>query len=163
MLDTALDPQSKGVARRCGVIRTSHVLRRTTLLLLRIRYHLTTRSGEAEQELLAEDCALAAFAGAPDQAEWLDDEAAESLLTAVPSGNVLHDQAAAFVTKVIEGSVHLMPHLESVAQTHSQELLDAHLRVRRAARMRTARQSVKAQLPLDVLGVYVFLPLGGVA
>ena len=135
--------------------------RRTTLLLLRIRYHLTTKPGETEQRLLAEDCALAAFEGAPDQAEWLDDQAAEHLLTATPSGNVLPDQAAGFVARVIESSAHLMPHLESLAQLHADKLLEAHLRVRRAARMRTAKQSVKAQLPVDVLGIYVFLPAAG--
>ncbi len=163
VLDNALDTQSKGVARRCGVIRTSQVSRRTTLLLLRIRYHLTTRLGETEQQLLAEDCALAAFEGAPDQAVWLDDPAAEALLTAAPAGNVLHDQAAGFVARVIEGSPHLTPHLESLARLHAQELLDAHLRVRRAARIRSGKQSVKAQLPVDVLGIYVFLPSAGAA
>jgi hypothetical protein len=163
VLDTALDPQSKGVARRCGVIRTGNVSRRTTLLLLRIRYHLITKPGETEQQLLAEDCALAAFEGAPGQAEWLDDQASENLLTATPSGNVLPDQAAGFVARVIEGNAHLIPHLESLAQSHAQKLLEAHVRVRRAARMRTVKQIVKAQLPVDVLGIYVFLPLAGVA
>ena len=41
-MDTALDPLSDAqlVARRCGVIRTSRVERRTTLLLVRLRYHI---------------------------------------------------------------------------------------------------------------------------
>jgi hypothetical protein len=113
--------------------------------------------------LLAEDCALAAFEGAPEQAVWLDEPVAGNLLTATPSGNVLHDQAAGFVARVIEGSGHLMPHLESLAQFHAQRLLEAHLRVRRAARLRNGKQNVKAQLPLDILGIYVFLPLAGVS
>jgi hypothetical protein len=113
--------------------------------------------------LLAEECLLAAFEGAPDQAVWLEEQPTEDLLTAAPSGNVLHDQAATFVGRVIEGRTHLMPHLELIAHARAQRLLEAHLRVRRAARMRTAKQTVKAQLPVDVIGIYVFLPLGGAA
>jgi hypothetical protein len=39
------------------------------------------------------------------------------------------------------------------------ELLAAHTRVRIAARMQGVRHSVEAQLPPDVLGVYVYLPV----
>ncbi len=66
-MDTALDPVEQSVARRCGVIRTSHVSRRTTLLLLRLRFHIVTQRGTEEQALLAEDCQLLAFAGSPRQ------------------------------------------------------------------------------------------------
>ena len=44
LLDTALDPKLDGVARRCGAIRTRRSRRRTTVLLLRLRYHIITRS-----------------------------------------------------------------------------------------------------------------------
>jgi hypothetical protein len=40
VLDTALDPQAKAVAGRCGVIRTPAVNQRTTLVLVRFRFHL---------------------------------------------------------------------------------------------------------------------------
>lgn len=49
ILDTALDPKIEGIARRCGVIRTRHVSRCTTLLLLRLRYHIISRRGNEEQ------------------------------------------------------------------------------------------------------------------
>ena len=161
VLDTALDPQSNGIARRGGVIRTSQVSRRTTLLLLRLRYHLTTKQGEIEQQILAEDCVLAAFAGAPDQAEWLDNAAADALLAAVPEGNVLPDQATSFIVRVVEGRTSLTPHLDSIARTRAQMLLDAHQRVRRAARMRNVKQVAEPQLPVDILGIYVYLPSAG--
>ena len=40
VMDAALDPLGEGKARRCGVIRTRAVERSTTLLVLRIRYHI---------------------------------------------------------------------------------------------------------------------------
>ena len=47
-LDQALDPESRDtppVASRCGVIATSAVTERTTLLIARFRYHLRTGGG----------------------------------------------------------------------------------------------------------------------
>jgi hypothetical protein len=46
VLNAALDPVLTGPARRCGVIRTAAVARRTTLLLLRHRLHIVTRVGD---------------------------------------------------------------------------------------------------------------------
>ena len=75
-MDTALDPRTGGMARRSGVIRTSRVQRRTTVLLVRFRYHIITRKGDNETALLAEDCQILAFAGSPQSAEWLSDDQA---------------------------------------------------------------------------------------
>ena len=46
VLDTALDPHLDGAARRAGVMLTTAVATRTTLLLTRFRYHLTTTRGD---------------------------------------------------------------------------------------------------------------------
>ena len=49
VMDTALDPLGNGVARRAGVIRTSRVSRRTTLLVVTLSLppdHQDTRSGD---------------------------------------------------------------------------------------------------------------------
>ncbi len=43
VMDTALDAAAGGVARRCGAIRTGAVACRTTLLLVRCRYHIVTQ------------------------------------------------------------------------------------------------------------------------
>ena len=77
---------------------------------------------------------------------------------AEPEANVATEQAAEFVRKVVEGYGDLLPHLEGVARARGQELLDAHRRVRQAARQRGVRQRVEPVLPPDVLGIYVYLP-----
>lgn len=102
VLDSALNPQSDSVARRCGVIRTRAVEKRTTLLLLRLRHHIITRRGEREIPLLVEECALLAFAGAPEQAEWLDEAAAEALLNARADANIGPDQATHLLRIVLD-------------------------------------------------------------
>jgi hypothetical protein len=159
VMDTALDPIGEGVARRCGVIRTSQVGKRTTLLLVRFRYHILTKRGETEQALLAEDCQLLAFAGPPQNAQWLDGPVAEELLLAQPNANVHAEQARDFLQKVLDGFEMLRPHLNEVAVRRGEELLEQHRRVRTAARLQGVSQRVEPQLPPDVLGVYVYVPM----
>ncbi|MDX9954536.1 MAG: helicase-related protein [Anaerolineae bacterium] len=160
VMDAALDPLLEGVARRSGVIRTRAVSTRTTLLLLRLRYHLVTMQGEQTVELLAEDCQTVGFTGAPEAAQWLAPEAVEALLNAEPAGNIAAPQATQFLQRVLDGFDALRPHLEETAQARGQALLEAHQRVRTAARIKGVRVDVRPHLPPDVLGVYVLLPAG---
>jgi len=159
ILDTALDPQADGVARRSGAMRTRAVQRRTTLLLCRYRYHVVTIRDGRESELLAEDCRLLAFAGSPENAEWLEDEAAEKLLEAEPAANIAPDLAKDFVRRVVEGFASIEPHIHEDARRKAGALLDAHRRVRAAARMQRVSYRVVPQLPPDVLGIFVLLPV----
>jgi hypothetical protein len=158
VLDAALDPLGEAVARRCGVIRTRQVTRRTTLLLLRYRFHIVTEAGGTEGTQLAEDRGLAAFAGAPSSAEWLPPAAAEDLLTATPDANIPPDQARIFLERVIGEFDLVRQRLDELARERGEALLQAHLRVRDAARRRSVRHRVEAHLPPDMLGIYVYLP-----
>ncbi|MCS6939347.1 MAG: DEAD/DEAH box helicase, partial [Roseiflexus sp.] len=158
VMDSALDPLNDSVARRCGVIRTRAVTKRTTLLLLRFRHHIITRRGERETALLAEECALLAFAGAPERAEWLDAAAAEALLDARADANIHPDQATHFLRVALDNFDPLWSHLNQAAHERGQRLLEAHRRVRTAARARGVSYRVEPQTPPDVLGVYIFLP-----
>jgi superfamily II DNA or RNA helicase len=158
LLDTALDPKLDSVARRCGAIRTHAVTHRTTVLLLRCRYHIITRQGTQEKPLLAEDCLTVAFEGSPVNPAWLAPSVAEALLGARPDANIQPDQAAEFIRKVNLDFGSLTHHLNEIVRQRGDELLAAHTRVRTAARMLGVRHHVEAQYPPDVLGVYVYLP-----
>ena len=158
VLDTALDPLEASVARRCGAIRTQAVSKRTTLLLLRLRYHIVQHIDGEEVPLLAEDSQIAAFAGSPDEPEWLPAEEAEGLLNAEPAANIAHEQAAEFVGQILDKAESLEPALEALAIERGEALLEAHLRVRKSAKLRGRRPSIEANLPPDILGIYVYLP-----
>ncbi len=161
-MDTALDPigDAQRVARRCGVMRTSQIQKRTRVLLVRFRYHIIMQRGAEEEPLLAEDLQVLAFSGSPQNAEWLDASAAEELLQAQPDANVQPDQAINFLQKIITGFDAIRSHLDEVAVQRGQELLEAHRRVRIASRVSGVSHRVEPQLPPDVLGVYVYLPAG---
>ncbi|QDU96255.1 helicase-related protein [Lignipirellula cremea] len=162
VMDSALDASTAGdgpvPAARCGVIRTKAVSTRTTLLLIRLRYHIITTHGDEVSPLLAEDTQLVGFRSAPASAQWLTREEAESLLLAQPDDNVTDDVARNFIQKVIDDFDHLKSHLNATAEAHGKELLAAHQRVRTAANRRGIKYSIEPQLPPDVLGLYVYLP-----
>jgi superfamily II DNA or RNA helicase len=158
VLDTSLDPLGQSVASRCGVMRTEAVSTRTTLLLLRHRMHLIVTRGGKEFPLLAEDANLLAFEGAPSQAHWLEPGRAESLLLAAPTGNIAPEQIRDFLQLVIDGMPHLTSRLNAACDERAEALLQAHQRVRQAARARGSIR-VEAQRPPDVLGIYVLLPM----
>ncbi len=156
------EARERTLAGRAGAMRTQAVGRRTTLLLVRFRYHLISKMPDRERQLLAEDSLSLAFAGSPENATWLDTAAAEALLQAEPDENIHPQQAAKFVGRVLDDfTAHLAPKLNEIAHTRGEELLAAHLRVREAAYQRGERRvqhRVVPRLPPDVLGIYVFLP-----
>lgn len=163
VMDTALDPLGGGVAQRAGVIRSQQIQERTTLLLLRFRYHIVTVQHGRERLLLAEDCQLVAFRGAPAHARWLDRQEAEALLETTPEMNVPLEVAREYLSRVVNEFALVQPQLNVLAEQRGQELLEAHRRVRTAARLRGISQRVEIQLPPDVLGIFIYLPppLGG--
>lgn len=163
IVDTALDPLQKTAARRCGVIRTNAVSRRITALLVRMRFHLVKKGPKGAQTFLAEECGVLAFSGAPGSAEWLSRESSEALLAAEPSGNISPDQAADFVKKVTDTIGTLMPHIEREAGRKADELLEAHTRVRKVLSRTGISYKVSPHLPVDILGIYVYLPAAGAA
>jgi hypothetical protein len=156
VLDTALDALRDGPAARAGVIRTGAVTTRTTLLVARYRFDLFV--GVDADQLLAEDAAVLAFAGTPDQPEWLDADTAEQLLAAQPDGNVAPGQAKELIDEMLETSGSWLPALDRFALDAAERLLSSHHRVRSALRLRTGSDRVEPRLPVDVLGLYVLLP-----
>ncbi|MFE3769598.1 DEAD/DEAH box helicase [Streptomyces sp. NPDC059122] len=160
VLNAALDTRADGArpARRCGVITTDTVTTRTTLLLVRYRFHLTLPSRSGEKQLVAEDARLLAFQGSPKNATWLPQEEAVALLDATASENTDPYFGERTMTRILDQ----LPKLSGPLETHGDELaaeLDAsHRRVRKASDEIVRGLSVSAQKPADILGAYVYLP-----
>lgn len=163
VMSTALDSENPhSIASRSGVIRTASVQRRTTLLLIRYRFHLTQVFKDKTHRSLVEDSQVVAFTGAPDNPQWLSDDEAKALLGAMPSDNVLPQQAQAQIERITTNHSLLTTYLNGFAQKRSQELLDSHLRVRDAVMLkRSQKPEIRPELPPDLLGIYVYLPGDG--
>jgi hypothetical protein len=82
------------------------------------------------------------------------------LMDAAPSANVNEYQAKEFFDTAL-GSLHaLSATLDQFADSAAATLLDGHNRVRAAVKAHTGADRVEPRRPVDILGVYVFLPGG---
>ena len=154
VLESALDDGIKAKpAKRAGVMRTSAVSTRTTLLLVRFRFQLAL---PGDTLLVAEDARVLAFEGSSENATWLDSP--EALLTATPTGNVTPPVAEQALTRIVDGLPPLTAHLDAVANEHAQTLLEAHRRTRVSSGQPLKGLSVTAQKPVDVLSIQILLP-----
>jgi superfamily II DNA or RNA helicase len=160
IMNGALDPLFEGKAKRAGVIRTSQVIVRTIILLIRARFHIVSIRGSLELPILAEECILAGFTGAPERRIWLQNEQIEPLLSALPQGNVPHEQGSAFVKQIVDNFDELRPELNKLIQQKGDYILAQHKKVRDSSLKKGPAVSfrVEPQFPADVLGIYVFLP-----
>jgi superfamily II DNA or RNA helicase len=160
VLDSALDANTPGPrpARRCGVVTTDAVSVRTTLLLVRYRFHLTLPSRTGERQVVAEDARLLAYEGMPSRARWLDDDAATALLAASATANTHEQLARNGITRALDGLPDLAAHLAEHGAGLAAELDASHRRVRKANEEIVRGLKVVPQEPADVLGVYVYLP-----
>lgn len=166
VLGQALDTPDASAAKRVGVVRTSQVSTQTTLLLLRHRFHLSGRKGNRTWQTLAEELDLMAFTGRVDEPTWLSAETTRALLSLTPEGNLDPVQKVERLTRTLEGLAGMDAVLMDRARGRAAALLDAHERVRGAARGQGVTYTVEPPGPPDLLGVYVFLPmpkLGGLA
>jgi len=158
-LDQALDPvarDSRSVAARCGILSTSAVSVRTTLLVARFRYHLRIAAGGSETTLVEEILPLACR-GSADSPEWLSPEEGEELLVARPERNLVQtalDQQLGLLLSVLPK---LQAALAPLARERAALQLATHSRVREASRT-AGRVSIEPILPVDILGAYVLLP-----
>jgi len=159
VLDTALDPLAEGVAKRCGATRTRLVEKRTVLILARFRYHIVTRAANRESALLAEDMQPMAFTGSSDAPQWLDAETTERLLLAGPDANIPHEQALSFLAQALKDASGVQSAIDKQAVRRGEGLLESHLRVRESAKVGGRRPTVEPNLPADIIGVYVYLPV----
>lgn len=160
VLDSALDANTPGPrpARRCGVVTTDAVATRTTVLLVRYRFHLTLPSRTGERQVVAEDARLLAYEGMPSRARWLDDDAATALLAARATANTHEQLAQNGITRALDGLPELSAHLTAYGVGLAAELDASHRRVRKANEEIVRGLKVVPQEPADVLGVYVYLP-----
>ena len=129
VLDAALDPQldrrRARPARRAGVMRTTAVTTRTTLLLARFRFHLDLPAPRRAPQLVAEDARIVAFRGTPDDPDLArPGRRSTTLLATQPDANVPADQATdADRPGSSTACPRCTPHLDDTADASPADLL----------------------------------------
>lgn len=162
VLNSALEEtadDTRRPARRCGVIRTAAVTIRTTVLVVRYRFHLSLRSRSGSRELVAEDTRVFGFEGAPAETAWLSTDAALALLSAEAALNTDPLLGERTMTRILDGLPEKVgSYLDDRGVELAEHLRDSHRRVRSAYGEIIGGVEVKAQPGADILGVYVYLP-----
>lgn len=159
VLDEALDPgdgNGRAIASRCSAIATSAVGSRTVLLLARFRFHLHI-TGATGETILCEEIVPLASRGSGSNREWLNTKESEALLFAAPERNLLATAIDQQTEALFKSFEELQQNLEPVAEERAKAQLEAHERVREAARNR-GRVNIEPVLPVDILGAYILLP-----
>lgn len=157
LLEESLASKPNAVASRCGVMRTGKVARRTTLLLLRVRYTLTV---PGEPDLLAEEVLPLAFTGSPPEVGWLSREETLRLLSeATPEENVSTTERVEVLQRALSVYGELENNLRKILEKRARELQEAHKRVREAVSLTRRGLAVTRHLPPDLLGIFVLLPV----
>jgi hypothetical protein len=135
------------------------VQRQSTVLLLRLRHQLITQG--ADPLLVEEAAAIALVATDGGQRMELVTTGEPLDWLAASTAEEVADKLR--VEQVANALVQLdtwQPLLKSFAEDRANALLADHERVREASGVRTARgrASVRALLPVDVIGAFVLLP-----
>jgi superfamily II DNA or RNA helicase len=158
-LDQALDPAARDarpIASRCGVVSTSLVKARTTLVIARFRFHLKV-SGAGSETILCEEIVPLACTGTGPNLQWLSAEQGEELLSARPERNLIATAIEQQVGLLLGAMEVIQSSLASVANERAAIQLKAHERVREASRTK-GRVTIEPVLPVDILGAYILLP-----
>ena len=164
LFEQAFSGEDKALTARCGAIRTGAVHRLTALLLLRPRFQLLQ---PGRPPLLAEEVLVAGWEAFTER--WLDPSRALELLTAEPAANIPLSEKRELVRLVLEEVRQMLDArdgsdgLHRLLQQRSDELHEAHRRVRQSVGQPVRGLRVEPHWPPDLLGVLVLQPVVGAA
>ncbi|MXY69402.1 MAG: DEAD/DEAH box helicase [Acidobacteriia bacterium] len=162
--EQALDASRPEIGARASAMFTRDVEARTVLYLLRLRTQIQVerRDGGGRyallKSLLAEECLGIAVRSGEAPALVTEDDAL-SLLSLTPGRNMEDGQKSQLIGQTLKSLHSLEPVFERIAQERAQELLADHRRIREASDTRGLRYNVIPALPVDKIGVYVFMPM----
>ena len=161
--EQALDQGTPGVGARACAAFVIGIEARTVLYLLRLRCHLRVeRRGQnghmTVKSLLAEECLGVAVRGGAAP-EVLAEDDALSLLSLEPGRNMADGQKTHLIQQALDALPVLEPTFKRLAHERARQLLLDHRRIRDASAIRGERYQVTPALPVDIIGVYVFLPV----
>jgi len=153
----ALDPDGVTGAKplgRAGAWRSTAVQKLTTVLLLRLRFTLTT---SGRKTLLAEEASAVAFTRGEAAPVAIGPEAL-MLIEQGAAGDIAAPVIARQVGEALDRLVEYQPAIAAYAQERAAQLGEDHDRVKAATRGEGATTEVAPVLPADVIGLYVLVP-----
>ena len=109
--------------------------------------------------LLAEE-AIALMVDSFGEPQIIDSDKLLAMMQSEVSKDITHEAKIRELEMAIEQLPALEPHFRAVAEERAQEVLADHRRARDAAEGKGS-YSVRPQLPVDIMGIYVLIPDAG--
>ena len=165
--ERSLDAGDEEIGARVGAMFTCAVETRTVLYLLRLRFQLKIERRGPDgrflppRSLLAEEC-LGVAVRSGTSPEIITEDDALSLLSLEPGRNMADGQKVHFIRQALDALPEMETHFSRVARDQARRLLEDHRRVREASDAKGLRYSVVPALPVDKIGVYVFVPMASI-
>lgn len=144
-------------AARAAVIRTNQVSVKTTVLLFRCRNVIAEKKGT--NKIVAEEMLIWGYRGSPSQNDFLTRDEAKVLVDEARAASDLSPEArSSFLHNELMQLPALKDEFDKVAEDRSKHLVEAHERFSQLMDQKQF-QVVYPVLPMDVLGIYVLLPV----
>ena len=147
-------------ACRAMVLETADIMKKTTVLLMRVRSVIKDKKAP-DREIVGEEMIFVGYRGNIENHEYLSQEECQKLfLTAKASGNieaVAQKQLFERSTEWINDEQTLRLHTDGIALERARHLIEAYSQYRTFL---TAAEYQVAEpvLPMDVIAAYVFIP-----
>ncbi len=161
--EQALDAGQPDLGARASAMFARGIHTRTVLYLLRLRSQLQVEQRGADgqyallKSLLTEECLGVAVRGGNDP-ELLPQEEALSLLSLEPGRNMADGQKTRLIREALPSPT-LADTFTRLAHERARTLLADHRRIRDASDAKGLRYDATPALPVDTIGVYVFMPM----
>ena len=150
--------RDKFAACRAASLRSPSVQITTTLLLFRVRNVIEEK--KRDHELVAEEMLVWGYRGDPSANDFLTPDEARSLLTSVTPGGpeLALERRQRLIDETAAATDILRPQFDLLAEERCKQLVEAHERFCELIDRRRY-QVVYPVLPMDILGIYVVLPV----
>ena len=159
MLNSAIQGQ-KNSAARAAVIKTTQVQIKTVLFQLRVRNVIAEQPNN--KQIVAEEMWLWGYTGDVRQNQFLSKETAlELLMSAQPGQNMDDGEKAYWLNEEMDwvrDELTFREKTDEVALKRATHLVESHTRFKKLIGGSKYRV-VEPVLPMDVLGVYILLPI----
>ncbi|MCX6148122.1 MAG: helicase-related protein, partial [Candidatus Kapabacteria bacterium] len=161
LLSNTLLKNEKYAPSRASVVRCKEVDIKTTIFSLRVRNVIEEKFGK--NQLVSEEMFAWGYRGSPKNNDFLTYEETKKLLeNVVPIVNMSPQEQADFFESEMKNIEDVKnKEFRDIALERAKILVEAHERFRKATDGNKF-QEVNPVLPMDIIGIYILLPIGGV-
>jgi len=156
LIAESMDTQSQYSVSRASVIKTNAVKERTTVLLFRIRNVIESLA--SKKQLVAEELMLWGYRKLPTDEDWIDEETCMNLLQEIATKDIADVEKRDYINDALDDIKDNKELMDNFGRRQAEKLIEAHERFRKAVTKKKHFQVVEPVLPMDIMGIYIFLP-----